>query len=586
MSTASAAPSTSAALAKLSRPADTRWNWFWLGVGLMSLPMLIPYLLEMWGQEHYQYFPFVFLFIGYQVWTRSDRQLRAPRGTLGWSLVVIGGVAMAVSVLAPSAWLAGLAFVLFAFAMLQAMEGPDDPNLAVLGVPLLMLVKLPFGLDQLLINRLQRVTTDLSSVVLDLLVVPHSITGNTVTLPTRELFVAEACSGIQSVFTLAFLACVIVAWQRRRIWLTPIYLLISCLLAVSANTLRVTAVALAESWYQTDLASGWQHDMLGYVALIVAALFLLSFDQLVVMLLHPASAGGNDRENVFIRLWNFLVADWKYQTDDEVAYGYREKKKKAITANPMTELVGRLLGRKPGWIACLALAGTLAVGSAIRATQVEVNQVPRELVRSFLLFDPSAEFLQGKYDYITVGGHQQTRNGSEPRLGQHADRWDFETPEKRPGQIVVSQTYSGWHELCVCYENMDWKLLAREVTDVDPNSVKFDTTKVDDHGAFVTARFRNGDAYGYLMFTAVQEDGTVLDAPSQLEALGARFFSRLERYDVITQQNLVMLQLWMVTPEKMDKDAIGKIQQDFLAVRDKVAAEVVQKPTPASNEEA
>ncbi|MGZ7227087.1 archaeosortase/exosortase family protein, partial [Streptococcus pyogenes] len=76
-------------------------------------------------------------------------------------------------------------------------------------------------------------------VLLDAFAVPHAVANNVIQLANRELFVAEACSGIQSVFTLAFLALLMIAWRRRRVWMTPIYLLIACLLAVFANVIRV-----------------------------------------------------------------------------------------------------------------------------------------------------------------------------------------------------------------------------------------------------------------------------------------------------------------------------------------------------------
>ena len=96
---------------------------------------------------------------------------------------------------------------------------------------------------------------------------------------------------------------------------------------------------------------------------------------------------------------------------------------------------------------------------------------------------------------------------------ENADLWDMNVGEV-PGQVVVSQTYRGWHELCVCYENMDWRQLSREVT-TPPET----EPPVADPTTFITARFRNREGqFGYLLFSAINEDGTIEEAPSSFGA--------------------------------------------------------------------
>ena len=545
--------------------SSKHWLWFWVALLGASLPMLIPYLVEMWSYEHYRYIPFVFLVVGYLVWTRSDRVIRPPAGWLGWTMVICGVIAILIAVLAPSTWFAGVGFVILSAAFVGSMRGPDDPSLLGSAVPLLMLMQIPLGQDQKLINRLQQVTTDLSSVALDVLGVPHSVEGNTMQLVSRELFVAEACSGIQSVFTLAFIACVIVAINRRRLWLTPIYLLISVLLAIAGNTLRVSAVAVAEHWFAVDLSEGWQHDVLGYVTLGIATLFLLSFDQLIVTLLHPANVGGSSSmDSPLIRLWNYLVADWHFSNDDGVYGGSSASRSKKKTRAGWLD---KLLSNRIGWMTAIGVFAVLGLGAAVQATRVEINQAPKQLLGSYVVFNPKPELLQGTYQITTVGQHQVNRDGKQPRLGQNADLWDVQIDQRLPGQIVVSQTYRGWHDLCTCYQNMDWEELSREVTEPEGT----------DGASFVTARYKNrqGD-YGYLLFSAVNEDGTIPDAPEgSLGSLFSRLNTRLEMEGVISMGNLVMFQMWLVTAEKISPETLKKMQADFVEMRSRLSVSVV-----------
>lgn len=529
--------------------------------------MLVPYLIEMWSYEHYRYIPFVFLVVGYLVWTRSDKEIRSPSGWMGWTLVISGILAMLIAITWPSLWFAGIAFVILAIAFVGSMRASDGRNLYGSAVPLLMLAQIPLGQDQKLINVLQGVTTDLSSVVLDVVGVPHSISGNTMQLVSKELFVAAACSGIQSVFTLAFIACVVIAVNQRRLWLTPLYLVIAVLLALAGNTLRVTTVAVAEHWFARDLSEGWQHDILGYITLGIATLFLLSFDQLIVTLLHPANVGGaGTMDSPLIRIWNYLVADWRFSDDDSV---YGRTTREQIVKPQGEGVLDKIASNRVGWTASIVVFAVLGLGAAVQATRVEINQAPQALLGSYVVFNPKPELLQGEYQVTRVGEHLVNRDGKQPRLGENADLWECKIGQRLVGQIVVSQTYRGWHDLCLCYRNMDWEELSRDVT--DPESPEGGAT-------FVTARYKNkqGD-YGYLLFSAVNEDGTIPDAPSgSLGAIRSRIKTRLEMEGIITMGNLVMFQMWLVTPEKIAPETLQKMQADFVEMRSRLATSVVE----------
>jgi exosortase len=552
--------------------SSKRWLWFWAAMMAATVPMLIPYLIGLWGFEHYRYVPFVFLVVGYLVWTRSDHVVRAPYGWGGWTLVSIGMLATLGAILIPSLWFAGIAFVTLAAAMIGSMRSREERTLIGCAVPLLMLIQLPVDLDRRLINDLQSVTTDLSSVVLDVIGVPHAINGNTVQLVSRELFVAEACSGVQSVFTLAFIACVIVAVNRRRLWLMPLYLLVSVFLAIAGNTIRVTTVAVAEHWFARDLSSGWQHDVLGYITLGIATLFLLSFDQLIVTLLHPATASSDGAmDNPLLRAWNYLVADWRFTTDDAV-YGSAVTKEPKVSQRKQG-FMDQLVMNRTGWMASLAIFAVLGLFAAVQATRVEIDRAPQQLVGSYVLFNPKPELLQGQFSAVVVGEHQINRNGQDPRLGQNADLWEFAvTGTPLRGQVVVSQTYRGWHELCVCYKNMDWQELSREVTEL-----KNENNPGDPPTSFITARFKNNqDEFGYLLFSAVNENGTIPDAPGNFGAFQARLKSRLEREGIITAKELAMVQIWVVSPQKIPAELLAKLQSDFVEIRSRIATSMVQ----------
>ncbi|MEM9646716.1 MAG: exosortase, partial [Planctomycetota bacterium] len=116
--------------------------------------MLVPYFADMWAEPHYQYFPFVFIAVGWLIYQRSDHVVGPPRGWVAWGLVVLWFLLTAFSILRQDVWTGGLGFVVAAIALVASLRGEDDSSLISLTFPLLMLVKLPWGLDTRLIQSL------------------------------------------------------------------------------------------------------------------------------------------------------------------------------------------------------------------------------------------------------------------------------------------------------------------------------------------------------------------------------------------------------------------------------------------------
>ncbi len=549
---------------RLGKDVQTKWRYFWLLLLAVSLPMMLPYLSNLWVREQYRYFPFVLLAVGWFVAARWDREFVAPRGRTSWLAISLGFACVAAGIFLPSMWLAAVGFVTFATAFLISIKGPADKTLFAVAVPLLLLLHLPLGYDHLLIIQLQRITTGLSSLLLDGLAVPHAVSNNVIQLATRELFVAEACSGIQSVFTLTFIATVLVVAYRRSIWLTPIYVLISILLAVAANVVRVSAVAVGDVWFSVDLALGWQHELVGYVALIISVLLLLSFDQLVIGLLHPIDPRGDSTDrNPLITLWNHVVSD-QARTKGEHRANHYHSHEADDEADSITESYLAKVWQVT-WLrrVFISVASVLALSSFIQMInlqrRVDVSEPSTEVV-----FVPPSDVFDDEYGSIHITSHEVMRGASDPRLGENADIWHFEINDLDvEAQIVLSQPYTGWHELCVCYEAADWTMVHRDVQGSKDGSI-------DDqpYQPLALARFkRQQGQYAYLLYSGFDPAGDVLMPPARPGKLGARFLDFSHTGDEYVRPNVLMLQMFVVVPHKLDPAVIRSLAADFVQLR-------------------
>lgn len=552
------------------------WACFWLGLLATTGPMLWIYFVRMWQLPHYQYFPFVILAVLWLVWQRSDRRFYPPAGILSVLGLLTGGAALALGWSIRSPWLVVLAFVCFSAACLASMRGERDPSLLYLALPLLLLLRLPLSYDQLLVIQLQGYTTSLASVLLDVLSVPHTAIYNVLQLPDRELFVAEACSGIQSVFTLAFIASLIVVFKRRRLWLAPLYWMLSALLAVAGNVLRVTTVAAVAYWFDLDWASGWSHDLLGYTTLMIAGLFLLSFDQIIVGFLHPTIRSASAASyNPIVQAWNWCVDDGSTVNAADAYYI------RAINAAAPPTKRNRRLGdwleqrkSKPVFYATVILALAMTGVSVSRArlvTPLDFEGGNGMFVEG-MIWAPTGDHFDEISNHFTLSNYESARDGEDPVLGNNADSWSysrvFPSGETVHGQFTISQSYTAWHELCLCYEIRNWKLVNRKAHLESEEGSDLETT------SYASALFsRENNHQGRLIYSCIDEAGRIVRPPPKPGRLRSRLDDAWDASETASD-TMMMIQLWIVTGEKLEPEIQQAIARDFQQLQTEIAEEV------------
>jgi exosortase/archaeosortase family protein len=405
--------------------------------------------------------------------------------------------------------------------------------------------------------------------------------GNTLNLPTKELFVAEACSGIQSAFTMCFIALLIVVWKRRPLILAPVYLIAALVFAVLANTIRVLTIALAEYSFQYDLTSGWQHDMVGYLALLLCGGALLSFDSLCEMLFHPTRVPMHKRKlNPLALGWNYLLG-FSDQTRGEDGYGWidynavgSDRVGDGHASQRTDQQVVPSRPKKPtapawGMLGAAGVAGVLMLGGIALGRTDSRPIVSKEA----LLFDPPEGFLDGQVGILTLGGREVVRNGTDERLGLHADVWECGYDAGK-GQVALSQPYVGWHELCVCYEALEWELLRRYNLPVPQGK------------PVALGEFEQGGKYGYLFFTAIDSDGSIPTPPSYtlFGRLVAPFYPLVtdDFAEISGSAQTVMLQFWTVRDEPLETTEKSAIAKSVAEMRQLASQQIVESVPPTA----
>ncbi|WP_372897937.1 exosortase/archaeosortase family protein, partial [Stieleria sp.] len=262
---------------------------FWAIVFIAPLPGLSVYLAWLSELDQYGYiFPLLLALVALILF-RWDHQFRMPADPVSFVLVGMGGVLTLFASYRATPWFSAIAFALIVAGWLRShrSSSADRHRLTYLSLLLLMMIRLPLNLDLQLAAKLQRVTSQVSSYLLDSFGLTHYLRGNVIELPGGTLFVEEACSGVQSLFTVLFLVCLWIVFRRRPLIATPAYLLAGVLWALVMNIVRITSIAVAQEWYSTDLSNGMPHEILGWICLCGAVLMMLSTDRFLRVMFYP-----------------------------------------------------------------------------------------------------------------------------------------------------------------------------------------------------------------------------------------------------------------------------------------------------------
>jgi exosortase len=175
--------------------------------------------------------------------------------------------------------LAGLAILFSGWTFFRAILFPLAFLVMMIPIPAIVFNQITFPL-QLLASKI-------ASGILAHLGVPVLREGNVIVLPSMALEVADACSGIRSLMSLATLAVIYGYLMERKTWIRVVLALAALPIAVAANSLRVVGTGLLVQYWDPDKAQGFFHEFQGWL-MFVASLAMLYFLHRVIRIVWPA----------------------------------------------------------------------------------------------------------------------------------------------------------------------------------------------------------------------------------------------------------------------------------------------------------
>ncbi|MBV8867361.1 MAG: exosortase [Acidobacteriaceae bacterium] len=226
---------------------------------------------------------FVPVIAGFIAWQRRGELSATPRKPNGWGLflVIFAAAEALAGTLGAELFTARLAFVIALVGVILYLGGTRW--IRILAFPLLLLpfmIPIPAIIYSLLTLKLQMLASQLGEMMISAMGIPVLREGNMLKLPSQTLDIAEACSGIRSLMSLAFLSLVYAYFADKRVWMRWALLAATIPIAIGANGVRVAVSGLL-SEVNTKLAQGAYHETEGYIVFIVAMIALIATHRVI-----------------------------------------------------------------------------------------------------------------------------------------------------------------------------------------------------------------------------------------------------------------------------------------------------------------
>jgi exosortase len=278
--------STTTNLADAAAPAPTRdwqgWAQFFLlliAIWLLYQRIAAGLVRQWWSDPNYNYGFFVPALSAVAVWKESARLKKiTPQPAWTGLLVVLGALALLVLGVLGAENFVARASLLFLLAGL-AIQFRGWTFFWVLLFPwaaLFLMIPLPAIIFNQIALPLQFIASRLGASLLSLTGVPVFRAGNVISLPTMTLDVAEACSGLRSLFSMITISVFYGYIFEKGIFRRLLLIACSVPIAIFANALRITFTGLIGHFLNTNWAEGFYHTSSGVLVFLFCFLALVA----------------------------------------------------------------------------------------------------------------------------------------------------------------------------------------------------------------------------------------------------------------------------------------------------------------------
>lgn len=286
------APDTGiSATAAPARPLGP-WAMVLLGFAAMYVPLYWEASQDLWRSEELAHGPIMLLLVVLLFWMARERILAAgtpPKRFAGWASFVAGLLLYGFGRMFSVPSIAFASQVAIAAGGLLLLGGRGALKAAWFPVfYMLFMVPMPASLVDAVTGPLKQWISVIVVELLYLVGYPIARAGVTLSIGPYQLLVADACSGLNSMFSLAAIGALFIYFKGRSSRLHNT-LMIGAILPIAfvANIIRVITLSLITYHGGDEAGQGFLHGAAGVVLMVVALCILFAFDALLAAVLRP-----------------------------------------------------------------------------------------------------------------------------------------------------------------------------------------------------------------------------------------------------------------------------------------------------------
>jgi exosortase B len=272
------------------------WLLLLLGFAAMYVPLYWEASQSLWRSDDLEHGPIILGLVAWLFWQARHRIAAAstrPARAVGWVVFIAGlllygaGRAFSISSLGFASQLVVVASGLLLLGGIGALKAAWFPLLYIL-----FMVPLPASFVDAVTGPLKNW---ISVIVVELLYVagyPIARAGVMISIGPYQLLVADACSGLNSMFSLAAIGALFIHFKARPRCLHNVIMILSILpIAFAANIIRVVTLALITFHGGDEAGQGFLHSAAGIVLMAVALGILVALDAMLAATLGKPGRG-------------------------------------------------------------------------------------------------------------------------------------------------------------------------------------------------------------------------------------------------------------------------------------------------------
>lgn len=276
-------------------------QWGLLALGLLSLyvPTYLSLSKGAWQTEEQGHGPLILAVVAWLVWQKRSAFARPPesRGNaiVGVPVMLIGlllyvlGRSQDILLFEVGSHIPVLAGVLLIAGGVRLLRQFAFPLFFIA-----FMVPLPGAVVDALTGPLKQHVSEIAEQILYAVGYPIARVGVTLTIGPYQLLVADACSGLHSLYSLSALGLLYLFLMKHEDWPRNIILGLAIVpIAFGANVIRVMILVLVTYHFGDEAGQGFVHGFAGMVLFVAALLALFMLDSMLGLFMNrrsPAAA--------------------------------------------------------------------------------------------------------------------------------------------------------------------------------------------------------------------------------------------------------------------------------------------------------